>query len=69
MPTERDLLAPDNFRAAFYHTRGTYFRWHGDDDWLEPEYAARVVEGSTDRPLRSCALRCSGATATESSYP
>ena len=43
VPTGRDLSIHDNFRAAFRHSRGTYFRWHGDDDWLEPEYAERAV--------------------------
>ena len=32
-----------NFHAAFHHSRGTFFRWHGDDDWLEPTYAERTV--------------------------
>lgn len=44
VPTGRDLSIHENFRAAFHHTRGTYFRWHGDDDWLEPEYAERTVD-------------------------
>ena len=43
IPSGRDLSIHENFRAAFHHSRGTYFRWHGDDDWLEPEYAERVV--------------------------
>jgi glycosyltransferase involved in cell wall biosynthesis len=43
IPTERDLSIHENFRAAFHHSRGTYFRWHGDDDWLEPLYAERSV--------------------------
>jgi glycosyltransferase involved in cell wall biosynthesis len=44
VPTHRDLSIHENFRAAFHNTRGTYFRWHGDDDWLEPEYAEQTVE-------------------------
>jgi glycosyltransferase involved in cell wall biosynthesis len=44
VPTGRDLSIHENFRAAFHNSRGTYFRWHGDDDWLEPEYAQRTVE-------------------------
>jgi len=44
IPTERDLSIHENFRAAFHHTRGTYFRWYGDDDWLEPQYTERAVE-------------------------
>jgi glycosyltransferase involved in cell wall biosynthesis len=43
VPTGRDLAINENFRAAFHHSRGTYFRWHGDDDWLEPQYAERSV--------------------------
>jgi glycosyltransferase involved in cell wall biosynthesis len=40
---DRDLSIHENFRAAFRHSRGTYFRWHGDDDWLEPNYTERIV--------------------------
>ena len=43
IPSGRDLSIHENFRAAFHHSRGTYFRWHGDDDWLEPLYAERAV--------------------------
>ena len=43
IPSGRDLSIHENFRAAFRHSRGTYFRWHGDDDWLEPLYAERAV--------------------------
>ena len=43
VPTGRDLSIHENFRAAFHHSRGTYFRWRGDDDWLEPLYAERAV--------------------------
>ena len=43
VPTGRDLSIHENFRAAFHHSRGAYFRWQGDDDWLEPQYAERVV--------------------------
>jgi len=50
VPTERDLSIHDNFRAAFYHSRGTYFRWCGDDDWLEPQYAERTVAALTQTP-------------------
>jgi len=49
LPTARDLSIHENFRAAFRHSRGTYFRWHGDDDGLEPHYAERALaalEGS-----------------------
>jgi glycosyltransferase involved in cell wall biosynthesis len=43
IPTGGDFSIHDNFRAAFHNTRGTYFRWLGDDDWLEPLYAERAV--------------------------
>jgi glycosyltransferase involved in cell wall biosynthesis len=43
IPSGRDLSLHENFQAAFHHSRGTYFRWHGDDDWLEPTYAERTV--------------------------
>lgn len=54
IPTGRDLSIHANFHAAFRHSRGTFFRWYGDDDWLEPSYAARTVAalaGSTDAVL------------------
>ena len=54
IPSDRDLSIHENFRAAFHHSRGTYFRWHGDDDWLEPDYAERVVgalDGSPESVL------------------
>ena len=50
VPTGRDLSIHDNFRAAFHHSRGTYFRWLGDDDWLEPQYAERTVTSLTHAP-------------------
>ena len=54
VPSGRDLSIHENFRAAFHHSRGTYFRWYGDDDWLEPPYAERAVaalEGSPEAVL------------------
>ena len=54
IPTGRDLSVQENFRAAFRHSRGTYFRWLGDDDWLEPVYTERAVtalEGSPESVL------------------
>ena len=50
VPTGRDLSIHDNFRAAFHHSHGTYFRWLGDDDWLEPQYAERTVTSLTHAP-------------------
>jgi glycosyltransferase involved in cell wall biosynthesis len=54
VPTPSDLSIHENFRAAFRETRGTYFRWQGDDDWLEPRYAESAVaalEASPDAVL------------------
>ena len=64
VPTERDLSIHDNFRAAFYHSRGTYFRWCGDDDWLEPQYAERTVAALTTHPTSYCVRSSSSITAT-----
>jgi glycosyltransferase involved in cell wall biosynthesis len=50
IPSGRDLSIHDNFRAAFHHSRGTYFRWYGDDDWLEPQYAERTVAALEESP-------------------
>ena len=50
VPSGRDLSIHENFRAAFHHSRGTYFRWHGDDDWLEPPYAERAVAALEESP-------------------
>lgn len=50
LPTNRDLSQNDNFTAAFRAARGTYFRWYGDDDWLEPEYGRRAVAALEESP-------------------
>jgi glycosyltransferase involved in cell wall biosynthesis len=50
IPSGRDLSLHDNFRAAFHHSSGTYFRWYGDDDWLEPQYAERTVAALEESP-------------------
>ncbi len=34
----------DNFTSAAQKARGTYFRWIGDDDSLEPNYVSRALE-------------------------
>ncbi len=66
VPSGRDLSIHENFRAAFHHSRGTYFRWHGDDDWLEPTYAERTVAALwQDRRKRSSARPSSSTTATD----
>lgn len=33
-----------NFVGALELANGTYFRWIGDDDWLEPKYLSRCLE-------------------------
>jgi len=50
VPTGRDLTIHENFRATFWRSRGTYFRWQGDDDWLEPKYAERTVAALAGSP-------------------
>ena len=61
--TGRDLSIHDNFRAAFHHSHGTYFRWCGDDDWLEPQYTERTVashffQSSVSRAFRHATKAC-----------
>ena len=34
----------NNFTGAARIASGTYLRWLGDDDWLEPDYLARTLE-------------------------
>jgi glycosyltransferase involved in cell wall biosynthesis len=43
IPTGRDLTQNENFCEAFRHARGGFFRWYGDDDWLEPTYLERTL--------------------------
>ena len=40
----------NNFVATMTIARGTYFRWIGDDDRLEPGYATRCVGAFADDP-------------------
>ena len=61
----RDLSIHENFRAAFHHSRGTFFRWQGDDDWLEPSYAERTVAALEDPQAPSSARPFSSTTATD----
>lgn len=39
-----DLGLIGNFEAVLHLARGTYFKWLGDDDWIEPTYVARCLE-------------------------
>ncbi len=43
VPTGRDISQNENFIEVFRLARGELFRWHGDDDWLEPRYAEKTV--------------------------
>lgn len=50
VPTGRDLAQNENFCEAFRLARGEYFRWYGDDDWLEPEYLELSLQALGSRP-------------------
>jgi glycosyltransferase involved in cell wall biosynthesis len=50
VPTKRDLTIHENFRATYHAARGAFFRWYGDDDWLEAEYAERAVAALAGNP-------------------
>lgn len=41
---EEDIGQVDNVNRVLELAKGTYFRWIGADDWLEPAYAERCVE-------------------------
>ncbi|HEY7052921.1 MAG TPA: glycosyltransferase family 2 protein [Mycobacterium sp.] len=34
----------NNFVGAMRLAKGTYFRWIGDDDWLDPRYVSRCLD-------------------------
>ena len=42
----------NNFISAAENAAGTYLRWIGDDDWLEPEFVARVLAAFREDPHR-----------------
>lgn len=42
----------NNFISAAEATTGDYLRWIGDDDALEPEYVARVLDSFAEDPRR-----------------
>ncbi|MGY4648082.1 glycosyltransferase family 2 protein [Mycobacterium sp. URHB0021] len=49
-PINMGLL--NNFMSAMRLATGTYFRWVGDDDWLEPNCVSRALEAfETDARL------------------
>jgi GT2 family glycosyltransferase len=39
-----------NFMFALARSRGDYFRWIGDDDWLAPAYLTRCLAALVERP-------------------
>lgn len=39
-----NLGASANFSHVFNESRGQYFKWHGHDDMLEPEYLEKLVK-------------------------
>jgi len=41
---EHNVGIVSNFVSALSLARGTYFRWIGDDDWLDPTYVTRCLE-------------------------
>jgi len=41
--SEENLGLIRNWNRAFHLSQGTYFRWVGGDDWLEPRYCSRCV--------------------------
>jgi glycosyltransferase involved in cell wall biosynthesis len=49
-PVDVGLL--NNFVSAAQTTTGTYVRWIGDDDWLAPDFVARVLEVFREDPRR-----------------
>ena len=49
-PTNVGLLR--NFVSAAHTATGTYVRWIGDDDSLEPDYVARVLDAFAEDPGR-----------------
>jgi glycosyltransferase involved in cell wall biosynthesis len=49
-PTNQGASA--NFQTVLTESRGKYFMWLSDDDWLDPSYLSRCVEAlSTDAEL------------------
>src|SRR3954452_24097369 len=46
----RNVGLLNNFIYAIRHATGTYFRWIGDDDRLEPNFATRCLDAFTADP-------------------
>jgi glycosyltransferase involved in cell wall biosynthesis len=47
----RNVGLVPNFNSVLHLARGTYFKWIGDDDWLEPNYVSRCSEVLDDVAL------------------
>jgi glycosyltransferase involved in cell wall biosynthesis len=47
---ERNLGAAENFRRALAASRGEFFMWLADDDWLDPDYVSRCVGYLREHP-------------------
>ncbi|WP_416676429.1 glycosyltransferase family 2 protein [Egbenema bharatensis] len=46
----KNLGQSGNFNRVFELSQGKYFRWIGDDDWLEPAYTRKCVEFLDSHP-------------------
>ncbi len=44
-----------NFRAVLEHSRGTYFMWLGDDDWLDKSFLSQCMQYLEAHPSYSMA--------------
>lgn len=49
-PNDRNIGILANFNRLPGLARGTYYRWIGCDDWLEPDYAAECVAAFEAHP-------------------
>lgn len=47
---ERNLGQNGNFTEVAKLARGEFFRWLGDDDWVEPEYVEACLRAFDDHP-------------------
>jgi glycosyltransferase involved in cell wall biosynthesis len=56
-PSNRGASA--NFQTALTESRGQYFMWLSDDDWLDPQYLSQCVRVLMDRP--EIVLACGAA--------
>lgn len=47
---EQDVGQIENFNCVVREARGTYFRWIGAEDWLDPDYASRCTKVLDEDP-------------------